>query len=169
VGWLGNATLPRVAWAVRDVADAGWSANAVTAWLQLQPVPDKVFRPSGFLIGRLAGATAVWSTPAAREAGIIATREALTGRQRAAEADRLGTGSPSRATALAIGQALAEGRRRYAARQAERRLDDLAQRPQPRSRERWSAHTEQRRAQAEIRAFLDRRPAPAVPLPGASR
>ncbi|MGW7320011.1 transcriptional regulator, partial [Streptomyces sp. NPDC054865] len=33
IPWLGRASTPRIAWVVRHVADAGWSAAEVQAWL----------------------------------------------------------------------------------------------------------------------------------------
>jgi len=156
VSWLGRTPIGRISWAVREVADAGWSANAVIAWLQLQTPPAHIHRPSGFLIRRLWGATGVWSGPQQREAGILAARENATLRHRTSEADRLTAGAPSAAVAAAIGKAMAEGRRSYRARQARDGLDDLSSR-QPDHGGVWMPDSAQwRQAAADVKAVLDR-------------
>ncbi|MDJ0342825.1 helix-turn-helix domain-containing protein [Streptomyces sp. H10-C2] len=66
VGWLNRADVPRIAWIVRHVADAGWTAADVMAVLAQQSPAQRVHRPSGFLASRLRGVEQVYDTPAKR-------------------------------------------------------------------------------------------------------
>lgn len=75
VPWLGQAAAPRIAWIVRHVADAGWTATDVAAFLSLADVDD-ARRPSGMLAHRLKGAHQLWSTPTQRAAGVDAWHQA---------------------------------------------------------------------------------------------
>jgi DNA-binding transcriptional ArsR family regulator len=82
VPWMSRAVVPRIAWIVREVADAGWTVDEVRAWLDLRQDPEKVHRPSAFLATRLVGATDVWADVQARRRGVDAWRD----NQRAAAA-----------------------------------------------------------------------------------
>ncbi|GAA1234134.1 hypothetical protein GCM10009665_25500 [Kitasatospora nipponensis] len=62
VPWLSKATVARVAWVTRELADADWTVNEVLAWLDLRQEPDRVRRPSAFLAARLRGALATGDT-----------------------------------------------------------------------------------------------------------
>ncbi|WP_052433056.1 helix-turn-helix domain-containing protein [Streptacidiphilus carbonis] len=75
VPWMTRAAVPRVAWVVRHVADAGWSVNEVIAWLELGAASSQVRRPSAYLAHRLRGALQVWSTQAQRDNGVAAWRD----------------------------------------------------------------------------------------------
>ncbi|GAA2125262.1 hypothetical protein GCM10009759_77270 [Kitasatospora saccharophila] len=69
VPWLRRALVPRVAWMVKEVADAGWSAEEVVAWLSMVEAPKRgTWRPTGLLGHRLRGMTQMpgWRTPAER-------------------------------------------------------------------------------------------------------
>ncbi|MFI7087735.1 winged helix-turn-helix domain-containing protein [Streptomyces anulatus] len=66
VGWLGRAAIPRIAWIVRHLADAGWSTTEVVAVIGLEAPARRVHRPSGFLAHRLKGAHQLYDTPAKR-------------------------------------------------------------------------------------------------------
>ncbi|MFE2184398.1 hypothetical protein ACFXB5_28295, partial [Streptomyces sp. NPDC059455] len=56
VPWLRPADKDRIAWAVNEVSDAGWTANEVLAALDLRQEPlGGVRRASGFLAARLRG------------------------------------------------------------------------------------------------------------------
>ncbi|MFG2211037.1 winged helix-turn-helix domain-containing protein [Streptomyces sp. NPDC048638] len=66
IGWLNRAAVPRIAWIVRHVADAGWSAAEVIALVGLTAPARRVHRPSGFLASRLKGAHLLYDTPAKR-------------------------------------------------------------------------------------------------------
>ncbi|MEW1760513.1 helix-turn-helix domain-containing protein [Streptomyces cyaneofuscatus] len=83
VGWLHRAAVPRIAWIVRHVADAGWSAAEVIALVGLQAPARRVHRPSGFLASRLKGAHLLYDTPAKRAAIVDHWRDS-----RPAEHDR---------------------------------------------------------------------------------
>ncbi|MFE3995186.1 winged helix-turn-helix domain-containing protein [Streptomyces goshikiensis] len=75
VPWMGRAAVPRIAWILREVADAGWTADQVIAFLDCGDAPGTVHRPSGFLAGRLAGAVALWPTEEGRERAVQAYRD----------------------------------------------------------------------------------------------
>jgi DNA-binding transcriptional ArsR family regulator len=83
VPWLHRAAVPRIAWIVRDVSDAGWSTTEVIALLALQSPSRLVRRPSGFLAQRLHNAHRRFDTPARREELVTWWRDS-----REAEADR---------------------------------------------------------------------------------
>ncbi|WP_327310078.1 helix-turn-helix domain-containing protein (plasmid) [Streptomyces sp. NBC_01298] len=70
IPWLGRASTPRIAWVVRHVADAGWSAAEVQGWLHARGEVDTVHRASGLLATLLSGAHEIVSTPEAR-AGLV--------------------------------------------------------------------------------------------------
>ncbi|MYS87875.1 ArsR family transcriptional regulator [Embleya scabrispora] len=53
----------RLAAALRPVADQGWTAEDVVAWLLVSPLPALVLFPVAWLRARLEGATAVWPQP----------------------------------------------------------------------------------------------------------
>ncbi|MFF9887649.1 MULTISPECIES: transcriptional regulator [Streptomyces] len=74
VPWLGKAARPRIAWIVREVADAGWTVDEVIAWLDLEDAPERVLRPSGFLAQRLDGALRLWPTAEGRARAVEAYR-----------------------------------------------------------------------------------------------
>ncbi|WP_448333524.1 transcriptional regulator [Streptomyces sp. DSM 41534] len=78
IGWLAGASTPRIAWIVKDVADAGWTAAEVIAWLDTLPEPEHgARRPSGLLAFRLKGVTGMpgWQTPKERAAAVETMRE----------------------------------------------------------------------------------------------
>ncbi|MFI0742525.1 winged helix-turn-helix domain-containing protein [Streptomyces sp. NPDC021100] len=66
VPWLHRASVPRIAWILKDVSDAGWTVAEVMAVLGLQAPARTVRRPSGFLARRLLGAHLLYDTPAKR-------------------------------------------------------------------------------------------------------
>ncbi len=68
VDWLRRCDVPRIAWVIREVADAGWDAEEVRAWLSIGGEPQRIRRPSGLLATALRGATQLAPTPAARRA-----------------------------------------------------------------------------------------------------
>ncbi|UQI49713.1 helix-turn-helix domain-containing protein (plasmid) [Streptomyces sp. HU2014] len=75
VPWLGRAAVPRVAWVARHIADAGWTVTEVIAWLDVENVAQRVYRPSAFLAHRLKGAHLLLDTPAKRAACVTAWRD----------------------------------------------------------------------------------------------
>ncbi|MFD4866907.1 winged helix-turn-helix domain-containing protein [Streptomyces sp. NPDC058412] len=81
VPWMGRASVPRIAWILREVADAGWTAEEVIALLDCGDAPERVHRPSGFLAGRLAGAVALWPTAEGRARAVQAYRDSRRAEQ----------------------------------------------------------------------------------------
>ncbi|MFI5945571.1 winged helix-turn-helix domain-containing protein [Streptomyces uncialis] len=81
VPWMGRASVPRIAWILKDVSDAGWTADQVIAFLDCGDAPGTVHRPSGFLAGRLASAVALWPTQEGRERAVQAYRDSRRAEQ----------------------------------------------------------------------------------------
>ncbi|WP_439681469.1 transcriptional regulator [Embleya sp. MST-111070] len=75
VPWLSRASAPRVAWVVRHVADAGWTATEVIAVAEFEAPTRSVRRPSGFLAHRLQGAHLLHPTPEGRAALVARWRD----------------------------------------------------------------------------------------------
>ncbi|MGW3383271.1 helix-turn-helix domain-containing protein [Streptomyces albogriseolus] len=68
VPWLHNASVARVAWIVRHVADEGWTALEVQAAAEGFIAEREPRRPSAVLAWRLAGAHQLYTTPERRQA-----------------------------------------------------------------------------------------------------
>lgn len=81
VPWLAGAHPARVSWVAKDVADAGWTADEVIAWLDNGDAPGIVHRPVGFLANRLKGATAIWADPKRRAHAVEAARDSRRAEQ----------------------------------------------------------------------------------------
>ncbi|MGW3982801.1 transcriptional regulator [Streptomyces mirabilis] len=81
VPWMGRASAQRIAWILREVSDAGWTADEVIAFLDCGDAPERVHRPSGFLAGRLAGAVALWPNPEGRARAVQAYRDSRRAEQ----------------------------------------------------------------------------------------
>ncbi|MFF0170743.1 transcriptional regulator [Streptomyces prasinus] len=94
VPWLAKAARPRIAWIVREVADAGWTADEVIAWLDLEDASKRVLRPSGFLAQRLDGAVRLWPTAEGRARAVEAYRASRRAEQ-ARHAEWEASGGPS--------------------------------------------------------------------------
>lgn len=75
VPWMGRASVPRIAWILKEVSDAGWTADQVIAFLDNGDAPGTVHRPSGFLAGRLKTATAQWPHAEGRARAVQAYRD----------------------------------------------------------------------------------------------
>lgn len=77
VPWLGRCQLPRVAWIVRHVADAGWTATEVQAIAEhAGPITqDDTRRPVGMLAHRLRGAEVLFASKEARTVTMQAWQE----------------------------------------------------------------------------------------------
>lgn len=82
VDWLRACSLPRIAWVVRGVADAGWTVNEVLAWLHMRGQTKRVRRGSGLLAVLLNGAETVLDTPAKRTAAVEQWHDAQEVRRR---------------------------------------------------------------------------------------
>ncbi|MEU9418392.1 helix-turn-helix domain-containing protein [Streptomyces sp. NPDC048272] len=81
VPWMGRAAVPRIAWILKEVADAGWTADEVIAFLDCGDAPGTVHRPSGFLAGRLKTATAQWPHAEGRARAVQAYRDSRRAEQ----------------------------------------------------------------------------------------
>lgn len=81
VPWMGRASVPRIAWILSDVADAGWTADEVIAFLDLGDAPKRVHRPSGFLAARLATAVEQWPAAEGRARAVQAYRDSRRAEQ----------------------------------------------------------------------------------------
>lgn len=75
VPWMTRAAVPRIAWIVRHVSDAGWTADQVIAWLEVAGACGQVRRPSAYLAHRLRGAHLLWDSEAKRANGVAAWRD----------------------------------------------------------------------------------------------
>ncbi|MCF0086629.1 hypothetical protein B0E37_01686 [Streptomyces sp. MH192] len=121
VPWLARASRPRIAWIVRHVADAGWTALQVQAAAEWQPVsPDDARRPSGLLAFRLGNAHIQHPSPAHRDFLVESwqeSRAAEKARHDEAAYDSLGDahGPQSAAARRAVDEAFAAIRDRLAA------------------------------------------------------
>jgi hypothetical protein len=94
VGWLAKASVPRVAWVVGEVSDAGWTCTEVAAWLATVDAPTEgARRPSGLLASRLRGVTSLpgWRTPAERDIQVEHWRDSARAAQ-ARHADHVWNG-----------------------------------------------------------------------------
>ncbi|MGW2421377.1 hypothetical protein ACWC0C_19385 [Streptomyces sp. NPDC001709] len=67
--------MPRIAWVIRDVADAGWSCDEVLAWLHIRGAAEHVRRPSGLLATLLATALEALDTEAKRKTAVEQWRD----------------------------------------------------------------------------------------------
>jgi DNA-binding transcriptional ArsR family regulator len=82
VPWLSRASVPRIAWIVRHVADAGWTALEVQAAAEQTPVTaDDARRPSGLLAYRLASCHLLYTTPERRRVLVLAWQESRAAEQ----------------------------------------------------------------------------------------
>jgi DNA-binding transcriptional ArsR family regulator len=77
VPWLRSASVPRIAWIIRHVADAGWTALEVQAIAeQERPIlAAQVRRPSGLLADRLGSLHRLYTTPERRRTAVVAWQE----------------------------------------------------------------------------------------------
>ncbi|KIF66258.1 hypothetical protein HY68_36745 [Streptomyces sp. AcH 505] len=79
IPWLGGASPQRLAWIVRHVADAGWTALEVQAIAETMPLTARdVRRPSGMLAHRLKGVHLLFTTPQRRATAVAAWQESRT-------------------------------------------------------------------------------------------
>lgn len=115
VPWLHRASIPRIAWILRDVSDAGWSITEIVALLGQHTPPHTVHRPSGYLAHRLRGAHLLYDTPAKRGGLVTWWRDARQARaDRHTEWEATWQTPRSRAVTRLVDQALAAGRQRHA-------------------------------------------------------
>ncbi|MFD3920242.1 transcriptional regulator [Streptomyces sp. NPDC058595] len=122
VPWMSRASVRRIAWVIRHVADAGWSADEVRAVIDQIAVSDTVHRPSGYLARRLTGAHELWNTPARRRQLVEDWRDTT-----ARHTEWAGEPEPQTSPRL-VAQFMAgldQGKAAYAARQAALGHDNL--------------------------------------------
>ena len=83
VPWLRSASVPRIAWIIRHVADAGWTALEVQAIAeQERPIhAAQVRRPSGLLADRLGNLHLLYTTPERRKTAVQAWQDSLAQEQ----------------------------------------------------------------------------------------
>ncbi|MGA4953764.1 transcriptional regulator [Streptomyces lydicamycinicus] len=65
--WLRGCSVPRIAWVIRHIADAGWTTTDVHAWLAFRGEAARVRRASGLLATLLKDAENILDTPAKRD------------------------------------------------------------------------------------------------------
>jgi hypothetical protein len=94
VPWLNRASTPRIAWIIRHVADAGWTALEVQAIAeQDRPIlANQVRRPSGLLADRLSSLHLLFTTPERRRTAVLAWQESRA-QEKARHADAAGYGT----------------------------------------------------------------------------
>jgi DNA-binding transcriptional ArsR family regulator len=117
VPWLGKSSVPRIAWIVRHVADAGWTALEVQAVAEYEPLTaDQVRRPSGILAHRLGNFHNLYTTPERRRTAVEAWQESRAAEQaRHRGYDDVGNGPKSLAARRAMDEAFTVIRDRLAA------------------------------------------------------
>ncbi|MEV5915801.1 transcriptional regulator [Streptomyces chartreusis] len=82
VPWLHRASVPRLAWIVRHVADEGWTALEVQAAAEQMPVSaDDARRPTGLLAYRLASCHLLYTTPERRKTMRLTWQESRAAEQ----------------------------------------------------------------------------------------
>ena len=118
VPWLTGASVPRTAWVVADVADAGWTVDEIEAWLDLEAPPVHVRRMSGLLAKRLSGAVGTWPTKVARDHARASLRDSRTA-ERARHAETWDGGWTAPSNLRIVSQALAGVRAGIAAYEAQ--------------------------------------------------
>lgn len=110
VPWMRGASRPRIAWIVRHVADAGWTALEVQAIAEQETplLADKVRRPSGMLAHRLGNLHRLYTTPARRKTAVDAWQESrIQEKARHTGYDDLTEGPKSPAARRAMDEAFA--------------------------------------------------------------
>lgn len=70
VDWLRGCSVPRIAWVVRDVADAGFTVEEVRGWLHFRGETTRVRRASGLLAVLLSGAHKLLDTQDKRDLAV---------------------------------------------------------------------------------------------------
>ncbi|MFG2359458.1 winged helix-turn-helix domain-containing protein, partial [Streptomyces sp. NPDC048521] len=114
VPWLNRASIPRLAWIVRHVADAGWTALEVQAVAEQLPVgADDARRPSGLLAYRLASCHLLYTTPERRKVLVEAWQESRAAEQaRHDDAAYSGLGADRTPTRVSVQSLVREAFRR---------------------------------------------------------
>ncbi|WP_330328272.1 transcriptional regulator [Streptomyces pseudovenezuelae] len=114
VPWLQRASVPRIAWIIRHVAGAGWTALQVQAIAeQERPIlASQVHRPSGLLANRLGSLHNLYDTPARRQTAVQAWQDSLTQEKARHHEAAQHTDQVQHATAASVRNLMAEAVRR---------------------------------------------------------
>lgn len=134
IPWLRGASTPRIAWIIRHVADAGWTALEIQAIAEDErPIlASEVRRPSGLLADRLGNRHLLFTTPERRQTAVHAWQESrLQEKARHVGYDDLTTDT-RHATAADVQALVAE---------AFRRVDQIAAGPVDDSQS-WDIHAD---------------------------
>lgn len=110
VPWLRGAAVPRIAWIIRHVADAGWTVLEVQAAAERLVSDKEPRRPSAVLAYRLASCHLLYTTPGRRKMLVEDwqdSRRAEQSRHADTAFDDLGTGPKSPAARRAVDEAFA--------------------------------------------------------------
>ncbi|HEX5567196.1 MAG TPA: transcriptional regulator, partial [Streptomyces sp.] len=110
VPWLRGASIPRIAWIIRHVADAGWTALEVQAAAERIVSDKEPRRPSGLLAYRLASCHLLYTTADRRRVLVEDwqdSRRAEQARHNDADYQDLGNGPKSVAARRAMDEAFA--------------------------------------------------------------
>jgi DNA-binding transcriptional ArsR family regulator len=110
VPWLHNASVPRIAWIIRHVADEGWTVLEVQAAAERFISDREPRRPSAVLAFRLASCHLLYTTPARRKVLVEDwqdSRRAQQARHQEHAFQDLGTGPKSVAARRAMDEAFA--------------------------------------------------------------
>lgn len=126
VPWLAGASVPRIAWIVRHVADADWTAREVQAIAEMGGplTAGDVRRCSGMLAHRLKGVHLLYTTAVQRERLVIDWQDSRTQEHARHDGYAALDGGSDRIAAQAL-EGLYRGMAAYSANQAARGLDDL--------------------------------------------
>ncbi|MBZ6211590.1 helix-turn-helix domain-containing protein [Streptomyces olivaceus] len=125
IPWLHRASAPRIAWVLKDFADAGWTVREVQAVAESIPMPAYgVKRPSGMLADRLRGKASL--SKKMRAGHVVMWEESrAAAKDRHDEVTDLGPGPRSLAARRAIDEAFAAIRDRLAPEMPEVELSPL--------------------------------------------
>jgi hypothetical protein len=110
VPWLKGASVPRIAWIIRHVADAGWTVLEVQAAAERLVSDCEPRRPSAVLAYRLASCHLLYTTPERRKVLVEDwqdSRRAEQARHQDADFQDLGDGPRSIAARRAMDEAFA--------------------------------------------------------------
>ncbi|MFF7190579.1 winged helix-turn-helix domain-containing protein [Streptomyces sp. NPDC008222] len=112
VPWLHGASTPRIAWIIRHVADAGWSAIEVQAAAERIVSEKEPRRPSGLLAYRLASCHLLYTTKDRRKVLVDEWRDSrVAEKARHSGNDEL-TGTDRRPAAVSVQRIMREAFRR---------------------------------------------------------
>lgn len=117
IPWLQKASVPRIAWIIRHVADAGWTLTEIQAAAERMVVDREARRPSAVLAFRLASCHLLYTTPGRRKILVEDWRDSrLAEKARHSETndDFAATGPRTVAARKAVDEAFAAIRARLA-------------------------------------------------------